>query len=268
MSHPVITIFAQFTRRWAVDRFLENLDNIEHDPELTNLALIVDTDEPYIKQQFERFAGDGGYRSFHFILNHESFPNEVRIAIRRQRIADVKNQSKELIEKCDGDYVLAFEDDTVFPDLNIMKLIQPLIDFPDVGFVEGVQVGRWGVRMVGVWKADDPSDPTRVETLLPQAQGGYQEIDGGGWYGYATRKDLYLKCDYYTEKSQPWGPDVNYGLWLRTNGYKCLVDWDTNFGHNDHNKIYWPSDGISQIIYTRDINTTEWKRHDRDIHRS
>lgn len=264
--HPVITIYAQFTRKWAVERWLKNLASVEHDPELTNLVLIVDTDEPYIKYEFEKFAGDYEYRSFHFIINHDFSPNEVRIAIRRQRIADVKNQSKELIAKCDGDYVIAFEDDTVFDGLDIMRLLNPLIADPTIGFVEGVQCGRWGVRMIGAWKCDNFLSPSRIETLLPAIVGGYEEIDGGGWYGYATRKDLYLECDYYTESSQPWGPDVNYGLWLRSKGYKCLIDWQSNFGHNDHNIIKYPDATVTKIIYTKDING-RWNRSDQDIRR-
>lgn len=257
---PIITVFACFTRRWACDRWLDNLANVQHDPALTNLALLVDTDEPYIINKFKQFAAARGYRKFVFAMNEQWSPNEVRLKIRRLRIADVKNQSKDLINQCDGDIVISFEDDTVFPGIDLKRLYGPLQENQEIGFVEGVQCGRWGVKMIGAWSVDDYEFPQRAETLMPGE--GYQEIDAGGWYGYATRKHLYLHADYHSSTSQPWGPDVNYGLWLRNRGYICLIDWETVFGHNDHNVILYPDEQLAQVIYTKDGPTGRWKRDD------
>jgi hypothetical protein len=252
-----ITIFCAFTRDWAVDPWLADLASVHHDPASTNLAIIVDADEPGIKRKFEKFAKEKGYRKLVCVVNEDWQPNEVRIAVRRQRIADVKTQSKELIAQCDGEIVIGFEDDTVFTDMDLMRLIRPLND-PKVGFVEGVQCGRWGVKMIGAWAVDDYKSPKRIETLLPSK--GYQEIDGGGWYGYATRKELYLEHDY-NWPNVPWGPDVEYGLWLRNKGLKCLIDWETVFGHSDHGRILYPDTKVTKIIYNKDVNG-QWLRGD------
>ena len=261
MSEQVITIFCAFTRRWAVERWLENLQRtqLKHKPELTNLAFIVDIDEPFIHNKLKRFAEEYNYRACEIIRNSDWHPNEVRLAIRRQRVAFVKNQSKKLIAKLDGDIIVSLEDDTVFDIDCFCRLIAPLDD-PRVAFVQGVQCGRWGVKMIGAWKADDPMYPTHVETVLPSK--GYQQIDAGGFYGYATRKELYLNHDYYSGSSQPYGPDVNYGLWLRAQGYQCVIDWETVFGHNDHNVILMPDDSVTKITFTKNKSTGEWLRED------
>lgn len=281
--HPVITISVAFTRRWAVDRWLQNLEGVTHDPALTNLVLVVDIDEPYIYHQFRRLAERKNYRSFHFRLNEKHHPNEVRLAMRRIRIAEVKNQSKDLVNKTDGEYVIGFEDDTVFERLaNFDRLLQPLIDDEQIGFVQGVQMGRWGVRMIGAWELDDASQPSHAETLLPpppeqlltgKAEFNSYTIDGisygyitaGGWYGYATRRNLYLNCEYYSSSAQPWGPDVNYGLWLKQQDYRCLIDWETVFGHNDHNIVGYPeAHPLSRVFYNKDMQTGRWERKDVD----
>lgn len=269
--HPVLTIFVPFTRRWAMEKWLENLAGVEHDPALTNLCLLVDLDEPYIAKVFKALAEEKGYRSFHVKINENWNPNEVKLAIRRMRVADVKNQSKDLIARTDGDIIISFEDDTVFERMtSFAPLYQPLLDDPTIGFVEGAQMGRWGANIIGAWEANDFDLPTEVKTLLPAAGwNGTQEITGGGFYGYATRRDLYQAHEYYTSSSQPWGPDVNFGFWLRQRGYKCLIDWDLIFGHNDHNIVGWPDNlprqqRLVQLVFNKDNVTGKWDRTDHE----
>lgn len=259
---PILTIFSSFTRRWTIDRWLENLASVEHDPALTHLAIIVDTDEPMIMNRVKHYAEEHGYRSFSGVINRDNAPNEVRIPIRRQAIAAMKNASKNLIAPLDGDIIIGLEDDTVFSGLDLKRLYEPILRDDTVGFVEGVQCGRWGVKVIGAWSVDNPEFPTRAETLLPAE--GYQEISAGGFYGYATTKKMYLNHDYHSATSQPWGPDVNYGLWLRQQGFKCLIDWQSVFGHNDYDNILYPDERVSKVVYTKDITTGKWGRNDTD----
>lgn len=260
-EQPIITIFCSFTRRWTVDRWLENLKSAKHDPTRTNLAIIVDTDEPMIYNKIKRYAEENGYRNFLGTINRDNAPNEVRIPVRRQAIAAMKNASKTLIAQLDGDIIIGLEDDTVFTDLDFSRLYNPIINGDKIGFVEGVQCGRWGVKIVGVWSVDDFEFVQKAETLT-RGKDTWQEIDAGGFYGYATTKELYLNHDYYSSTGEPWGPDVNYGLWLRNRGYRCFVNWDIVFGHNDYDKILYPDEKVSKVVYTRDITTGKWGRND------
>ena len=264
LSDDIITITCLFTREWAIDQWLKDLGNVEHDPALTNLAFVIDADEPLIKSQLTAYGREHGYRSCHIVMNSDHRPNEVRLAIRRHRIAVVKEQSKELVRRCDGEFVIGLEDDTVFSQLKSFdQLIQPFRDQPNVGFVEGVAVGRWGVPIIGGWRADDAHDPRYIETILPGE--GIEEITAGGFYGYATRRHLYLNHEYYWSESQPWGPDVNYGMWLQQQGYKCLIDWSIYFGHDDHGTIGWPDTiRLSQVRFNKDPQSGKWDREDTD----
>jgi hypothetical protein len=276
--HPIITIFCAFTRRWAIDGWLDNLANVQHDPALTNLAFIVDGDEPYIYKALQRLADEKGYRSLHIKHNTGWRPNEIRQSIRRQRVAEIHEQAKDLIAKCDGGIIIGLEDDTVFDRLqNFDRLIEPLQAHDRYGFVEGVQMGRWGAQIIGAWRADHTSSPTHIETLLPPdpndpeaTKSGYEDITGGGWYGYATRKQLFLDAPYFTSPSYPWGPDVNYGFWLQQQGYRCLIDWQTVFGHNDHGQTLYPDDPkirLAKIIYNKREDNGKWERTDHEQNR-
>lgn len=261
-QHPDITIFVAFTRKWAVDDWLEQLAKVKHNPANTSICLLIDTDEPYILVAFRKFVEKYGYKDFQFKMNDNHFPNEVRLSTRRTRIAFMKNQSKHLIRLTEAEYILAFEDDTVLDRIDSFdRLLKPLIEDKGIGFVQGVQVGRWGVRIVGAWNVNNAANPTHAETLFPSE--GYQELSAGGFYGYATRRSLYLNHEYYSSSDQPWGPDVNYGLWLQQRGYKCLIDWETNFGHNDHNKIaYIDTYPLAKVIYSKNTINGIWERTD------
>lgn len=264
--HPLITIFCPFTRRWAVDAWLEGLSKVEHDPALTNLCIIVDADEPYVETATRRFAKEKGYRSFHCKVNHNHLPNEINLSLRRQRVAHVHNQSKDLINLTDGEIIIGLEDDTVMDRMpSFQRLYQPLIDSEFVGFVEGVQVGRWGASIIGAWVADNIKDPTMIKTILPGSD--YQQITGGGMYGYATRRHLYLNHEYYSASSQPYGPDVNYGFYVCQQGYTCYIDWQTVFGHNDNGAIMYPDNAkirLAQVVFNKNLSTGKWDRTDNE----
>lgn len=243
-TEPVITLFCAFSRSWVLDRWLKNLSKLNYNPKLINLAFIIDIDDPWIATKLGQLSDK--YRAFTIEINREWHPNEVRPIERRKRIAEVKNQSKKMIKGLGSEYVLGLEDDTVFDGLDIKRLLKPFDDFPStVGMVGGVQCGRWHMKMLGVWEFDNIDNPKEAITLLPSPQGGFEEVDAIGFYGYLTTKELYLEVPYQYN-GEPWGPDVGASLWLRKNGFHNFVDWETKYGHNDGNQILFPDKNLVQ----------------------
>jgi hypothetical protein len=58
-------------------------------------------------------------------------------------------------------------------------------------FIEGVELGRWGVPYVGAWRADDVYEPTKFESAMPQegpTAGSVEEIDAGGSTATSLRR--------------------------------------------------------------------------------
>lgn len=269
---PLITIFCAFSRKWAIDKWIEDFSAVEHDPASTNVCFIVDGDEPYIETKLKQYFGAGGYRSFQLKSNKHWSPNEIKIEIRRMRVADLHNQAKAMVAKTDGDIIIGLEDDTVMTNLrSFAQLYTHIVDNHSIGFVEGVQCGRWGAKIIGAWIANDLYNPTRIETMLPSEAGYIKTITGGGMYGFATRRNLYLNCEQYTSSNQPWGPDVNFGFYIRQQGYHCIIDWNIIFGHNDHGHIIWPDKGkdpLSKVIFEKNTLTGRWDRTDYEDTRS
>ena len=248
---PPITVFCAFTRPHYIKRWFDDLASTDLKPENTNLAFIIDVGEDEFGQHsgvkiYTRIMAEmerTNYRKFLITKNYDHVvPGS--IPLRRKRIAEIHNQSKALIDALDGEMVLGLEDDTIFTNLCVRRLYNPFIETENVGLVSAYQAGRWNKKMIGIWEFDDPFNPQRCKTLLPNPDADYQEIDAAGMYCYLTPSFLYKAHYYNTQDWQPWGPDVNYGLWCKTEGNYNYVDWSQPCGHIDGEVIITPNSDL------------------------
>lgn len=252
---PVITVVCFFTRLEMIGRWFDDLASTDLDPTRTNLCFIVDCNEPKIYAFIMEEMNKTKFRKFLIHRNYEHVVNEVNIPIRRQRIVELHEQSKELVRQCDGEYILGLEDDTVFTNLCVGRLLDKA-QGDQVGLVSAYEAGRWHAKIIGVWKFDDALEPKECRTMLPDR--GFESVDAAGFYCYVTRTQFYLDHDYSTENWQPWGPDVNFGLWLRKMGYKNYVDWSQPCGHADGDMVISPN---GELVSERFIKTPRgWER--------
>jgi hypothetical protein len=219
-------IILPVSREQHLLKIFASLENLECDRERTGLLAYVDGDEALYKvaanlvtqSKFtERLCVQGqipGQRK------------EFSINTRRRRIASVHNTCRKLIKPCE--YVFLLEDDGIVPADALNRLLADYQAHPYAGFIEGVELGRWGIPMIGGWRADDVYEPTKLETAMPGS--GLEEIDAGGLYATLTRYDLYTKHEF-----RPWGdtlgPDFDMGIELRRLGYKNFIDWSVAVEH-------------------------------------
>jgi hypothetical protein len=263
---PPITVFCPFTRPERVKPFFDDLASTDLKPENTNLALIVDCNKEEggatIYARIMEEMNRTNFRKFLIIRNFDHHVNLMNIPIRRRRIAEIHEQSKDLIKSLDGLFVLGLEDDTVFTNLCVQRLYQPFTGLSEVvgdkiGFVTAYEAGRWHNKIIGIWNFDNIEDPRECWTELPDKD--YQDCDAAGFYCYLTPTDLYLKHEYSTENWQPWGPDVNYGLWLRKLGYRNIVDWSQPCGHSDGDIIITPNNNLYVERFNK-LDQPTWER--------
>jgi hypothetical protein len=158
------------------------------------------------------------------------------ISSRRNRIADIQNEAKQYLQGCD--LIFGVEDDTVPPPHALRQLLHDYAVHPHAGFIEGVELGRWGIPYVGAWRADDIYEPTKFESAMPPTPGEtfqpadvIQEIDAGGFYCYLTRAQTFL-AHHHAPFGDALGPDVAYGLALRQQGFMNYIDWSVRCAHH------------------------------------
>lgn len=259
----IITIFCPFTRPHYVKRWFDDLASTDLKPENTNLAIIIDCEgDEGGKQIYARIMEEmnrTAFRKFIIIRNYDHHVNEMSIPIRRRRIAEIHEQSKDIIRALDGEFVLGLEDDTVFTNLCVQRLYQPFEDnMKPIGLVTAYEAGRWHNKIIGVWGFDNVDDPKCCWTELPDKD--YQECDAAGFYCYLTPTQFYLEHEYKSEDWEPYGPDVRYGLQLRQKGFINLVDWSQPCGHNDGDVIITPNNNLYAECFWYDEEVKGWLR--------
>lgn len=184
-------------------------------------------------------------------------PQEVRIYHRRDRIKEMLTLMQTFIGTMPQKFDMLFmvEDDTEIQSDTLERL---LVDYKElceqkvnVGLIEGVQVGRHGIRMIGAWRMDDLHNPTEMSTVPYNATGFFEKIDGGGLYCFITPMQLFLDHKFYWH-DECFSVDVTYGIELRKKGYTNLIDWTVITGHVDrHGNNFKPNENTTVARYLK-----------------
>lgn len=227
----MITIILLVSRDDYLERVLTSLELLDCDASRTNILCIVDgSDELYIRTRNHvngmKFNERLAVRS-----NNRELPSKFDVQKRREHIASLHNQAKELIGD-EVDFVFSVEDDTLIPRDSLTKLLNVTRNNPAFGLVEGVELGRWGVPYVGGWRVNDIYDTTEIKSVMPPDIDTVEKIDAGGLYCALIRADLYKTYPFHSNNGL--GPDVNFGIELRRNGYDNFIHWGIECKHYTH----------------------------------
>lgn len=197
-------------------------------PDDTELIIIIDGSEE-LQKAVDRRLDSLDYKKIQ-VINFGDKPGE-DINTRRFRISEIHNTLRHFIPNyCD--YVFSIEDDTVYPMNTLTKMINTMEQYEDCAFVEGAELGRHKTKYVGGWVADDIAHPLWIASVLPTD--GIEPIDAGGLYCALIKADCYKTHNFEPfdkEGKNGLGCDLNFGLWLRNQGYECLIDWSIQCDH-------------------------------------
>jgi hypothetical protein len=223
---PTTTIILPISREQHLLKVFASLELLEWDRERTSLLAFVDGDADLFLTA-RNLVEQSKFGERLCIQGDIPGPRrEFSINTRRRRISAVHNEIRKLIKPCE--YVFLIEDDGVLPANALSRLMADYLAHPYAGFIEGVELGRWGIPQVGAWRADDVYDPTKLESAMPGS--GVEEIDAGGLYATLMLYDLYRKHAF-----KPWGdtlgPDFDMGIELRRQGYRNFIDWSVTVEH-------------------------------------
>jgi hypothetical protein len=248
-----ISIVVTISRPENIDLVIENIKKTLAENKDGLFEIILAVDNFKIKNVLEKVQAQIANKSQ--IKNITEFntgnkpPLKFDMARRRNRIAKLRNQSKEYIGG--SLFVFSFEDDTILPALALYHLWNVYGILPNPGFVQGVQVGRWGKPYLGVWNVDDVHNPQEYTTATHNfAEVTVDPCDAGGFYCYLTPTKLYKTVTYSWR--EPCGPDVDYGLQLRSLGFENYTDYFVECGHRTDKKDIWPTDDVNQIQFKWD----------------
>ena len=221
----MITIVMPVSRDTFLPRVFASLEFLICDRHETNLLTYVDGDQTLFEKA-RNYTTSSKFAERLCVFRGKGQSNPTSIKSRRQRIADIHNEIKRFIGKTD--YIFLVEDDTLYHPSTLRKLQEAYSNYPHAGLISGVQVGRWGLKYVGLWKTDNVYDIKRIESL--RLGEGTQKIDASGLYCLLTKKETYMKHEF-KHYEDILGPDVDFGIELRKQGFDNYVDFRVNCIH-------------------------------------
>lgn len=221
----VITIIIPCSRPDYLRRIFAQLELMPCDREQVNLLVYVDGNQPLFEIA-RNLTVNSKFNQKLCVYRHKGVPNVGSVKRHRQRIADIHNEIKALIQSCD--YVFLLEDDTLPPINTFEVLLKNYSEYPYAGFISAVEIGRWGFEMIGAWNADDVYTPTEI-TTVPKGS-GFATIDAAGLYCCFVKRDTYMK-HFFEPFQDILGPDVQFGLALRQQGLKNYINYDLQCKH-------------------------------------
>lgn len=261
-----VLIVIPLTREWAIEMQAKQLAALDITMANVRLLFFVDNNEipdHKIADMLERYEVPMQYGIFN---TGNKPPQELRLFHRRDRIRDMLTDLQNTIlddsKAFDNELLFMVEDDTQIQPDALTKL---LIDYQEltknnvqIGFIEGAQVGRHGIRMIGAWKTDDLDNPTVMSTIPYSNTDLFTKIDGGGLYCFLTPLKLFLDHEFYWH-DECFSVDVTYGLELRKLGYTNIIDWSVVAGHVDRSgNVLVPNENCSVARYEKQSDGS-WK---------
>lgn len=246
MENSMITIILLVSRADFLERVFASLEISD----IEEVSLLVYVDGGInLFQKVKEHVRNCRFKDKRSIFRGKGIPSSSGIRTRRARIADIHNEIKML--PISTPYVFLLEDDTIIQTTCLKRLLEAYGIHPHAGLITGLEVGRWGIEHLGAWRVDDIYEPKEIKSIEYKKQ-GIEEIDGSGFYCMMTRTDLYKKHDFKPFETI-LGPDFNYGITLRQQGYKNYVVNDVVCKHLTKKK---------ELLVTERIDTIEFIKKD------
>lgn len=251
-----VTIVMPVSRPDYLRRIFAQLDMMPCNKEETNILVYVDGDHQ-LYQTARTFTEESKFKEKLCVYRRKGLPNVSHIKFRRMRIAEIHNEIRGILNS--GDYVMLLEDDTLIPLNTMEKLLKAYSLHPHAGVISGVQIGRWGINTPGIWRADNPYNIQKIESVLPNQEVPFEEIDASGLYCCMTKLEHYKRINFEPFDSI-LGPDVSFGIALRKEGYKNYVDWTLNTSHlTKKGEIKVVLADLQKVIFRR-LEAEKWEQ--------
>ena len=257
-----VTILLPLSRKQNADTMIKQVANLALDIHRADLVVVSDREEiteDWINVLLK--ANKCDIKLANFAFTRQKPIAEGNIARRRIRIAEVFNVARGLIPD-DSDFVFVMEDDTVASKNALLhlwashKALSTEVKNGKIGIISGLQVGRWGFRMLGAWRVDNVKKPRMYETVPFTQTKILERVDAAGLYCFIVPRQAFIDTEFRTE--DPVGPDVHFGLDLRKNGYHNFIDWTVQTGHLRPGGLIVPDKDVIVVRYEKQDG--EWKR--------
>ena len=249
------TIILPVSRHEHINRIFSSLELLECDKRQTNLLVMVDArDDISLFLKARNLTNESKFNEKLCVFYDDDFSGDTdTIKGRRIRISNIHNQIRSILTSdykfAKSNYIFGVEDDTIVPPDALIKLHHGYMIYPNAGFIEGLELGRHSDTYVGAWRVDDIYTTSSFTSLSEQdISGEIQPIDSGGLYCFLTKYHAYIDHIFKPFENNDLGPDANFGISLRRDGYENFIDTSIRCIHlSGNDRIVYPKNKIVQI---------------------
>lgn len=227
-ENPQYTFSIMISRPWAVEKYFNCLKDLEL-PTSIEAVVVIDHFDLRIKDRvIKYFKGDKRFDGVKiYMTGKQPFPESSEVRFRRQRIVD---NLFIIITEARGNVLLGSEDDSLPQKDAYTKLLNDLRD-TGADFAQGNIIGRWNSKICPAWKVEEKDGAPYMVWNAKEKSSGIEEIQGCGWYCFASYMDVFRKYQMYVDDTLCLGPDLRFGYILWKNGFKLIHDWSIKVEH-------------------------------------
>lgn len=241
-NKPYFSFVCLLSRPDNLKSWIANVQKLKLPRFATEVVFLLDTKNPEEYRELYDAFRPGSWQSVLISYTDNEPCSPVNVMARRKRITD--NMVALQAMTGDSQFVFGLEDDT-YPPKEAFERLHRVITNEKVGFVSGIEVGRWNLPYIGAWKADKVVGTTRLKSLSYR-ESHLEEVDAAGLYCYITKTRHFKQARFTDDR---FGPDINYVLSLRRSGNRAYVDWDVKCGHlvENTNRMLYPDENCANV---------------------
>ncbi len=250
------TLILPISRSDYIDEFITSIELLDCDIHKISLLAIIDGDTNlYIKVR-NRFNELKYHEKLVVHYKSNQIKSNYDVLARRIRIADIHNFAREYVKNTE--YVMVVEDDTIVPRDAYKKLYNHYITRDlYAGFVQGVEVGRWGIKYLGAWLVDDIYNPKNITST--KLEKDIKQVDAGGFYCFMTKSEYYINHNFKPFDNNGLGPDVDYGLEMRRLGLQNYTDYSIKCIHKTKDEDIKVKEDIDTLMMVKN-ESGRWRQ--------
>ncbi len=245
----MISIILPVSRVKFLKEVFDSLEALNCDVDNTNLFVYVDGDLKLFERARE-FVRLSKFKEKLCVYRKKGLPNVSHMSSRRKRIGDIHREITTYLDE--GEFVFLLEDDTLIPPNTLEVLMEDMLSKPNVGFVSGIELGRWGFAHIGAWNVDKVQDPSIITSIEDSSFVDIESVDAAGFYCCLTRKVNYMDGDFIPF-DRILGPDFSYGLDLKRRGFSNYIDRRIKCVHKTpKDDVTFDNSKVIRVRFTKD----------------
>lgn len=234
------TIVLCFSRSWCIKEFFKSFDKLKIRKKDFHLLVFDNTDNVVLSQELRKATTKYVFK-FKTYRYYKSWRQGGRIRmhqgekdVMKSKIPAIYQMQKDIANLITTEIFVQIEDDTVFPENSVKKLLNILKKEKNCAVATACETGRSRNRMLkmrlGIHYVKKKGDKITERLSFAPWLKGLHDCQACGWYLFAAKmsvwKKAFEKFDTYWSTAPRWGLDVAFTNEIHRLGYRIVADFD------------------------------------------